>query len=406
MSGQAFPIDGSNDGLGRTTSPAKPAGRYRHTPAGYLLHHQAPLLEYRPGRITMSMSLVQHTLDRIRPLDAAAMATARARQDQLTKPLGALGRLEALSVQIAGITGALQPPLERKAVIVMAADHGVAAQGVSAYPQEVTPQMVLNFLGGGAAINVLAKQTNARVVVVDIGIASALPSHPQLLARKIALGTHDFTLGQAMTRDEAIAAIETGIVVVEEQAKLGLHVVATGEMGIGNTTASSALIAAFTGATPERVTGWGTGISDTIRQHKVAVIAQSLALHRPDPADAVGVLAAVGGFEIAGLAGVILGAAAHRVPIVLDGLIAGAAALVAAALTPSVVDYCIPSHRSAEQGHAIALRHLGLSPLLELDLRLGEGTGALLAMPLIEAAVRLLNEMATFGEAGVSGADL
>ena len=353
----------------------------------------------------MSMSLLQHTLDRIRPLDEAAMATARARQDQLTKPLGALGRLEALSVQIAGITGALQPPLERKAVIVMAADHGVAAQGVSAYPQEVTPQMVLNFLRGGAAINVLAKQTNARVVVVDIGVASALPTHPQLLARKIALGTHDFTLGQAMTRDEAIAAIETGIVVVEEQAKLGLHVVATGEMGIGNTTASSALIAAFTGATPERVTGWGTGISDTIRQHKVAVIAQALALHRPDPADAVGVLAAVGGFEIAGLAGVILGAAAHRVPIVLDGLIAGAAALVAAALTPGVVDYCIPSHRSAEQGHAIALRHLGLSPLLELDLRLGEGTGALLAMPLIEAAVRLLNEMATFGEAGVSGAD-
>ena len=251
----------------------------------------------------------------------------------------------------------------------------------------------------------LAKQTNVRVVVVDIGVASALPSHPQLLARKIALGTHDFTLGQAMTRDEAIAAIATGIVVVEEQAKLGLHVVATGEMGIGNTTASSALIAAFTGATPERVTGWGTGISDTIRQHKVAVIAQALALHRPDPADAVGVLAAVGGFEIAGLAGVMLGAAAHRVPIVLDGLIAGAAALVAAALTPSVVDYCIPSHRSAEQGHAIALRHLGLSPLLELDLRLGEGTGALLAMPLIEAAVRLLNEMATFGEAGVSGAD-
>ena len=353
----------------------------------------------------MSMSLVQHTLDRIRPLDEAAMAAARARQDQLTKPLGALGRLEALSVQIAGITGALQPPLERKAVIVMAADHGVAAQGVSAYPQEVTPQMVLNFLRGGAAVNVLAKQTNARVVVVDIGVASALPTHPQLLARKIALGTHDFTLGQAMTRDEAIAAIETGIVVVEEQAKLGLHVVATGEMGIGNTTASSALIAAFTGATPERVTGWGTGISDTIRQHKVAVIAQALALHRPDPADAVGVLAAVGGFEIAGLAGVMLGAAAHRVPIVLDGLIAGAAALVAAALTPSVVDYCIPSHRSAEQGHAIALRHIGLSPLLELDLRLGEGTGALLAMPLIEAAVRLLNEMATFGEAGVSGAD-
>ena len=353
----------------------------------------------------MSMSLVQHTLDRIRPLDEAAMAAARARQDQLTKPLGALGRLEALSVQIAGITGALQPPLERKAVIVMAADHGVAAQGVSAYPQEVTPQMVLNFLRGGAAVNVLAKQTNARVVVVDIGVASALPSHPQLLARKIALGTHDFTLGQAMTRDEAIAAIETGIVVVEEQAKLGLHVVATGEMGIGNTTASSALIAAFTGATPERVTGWGTGISDTIRQHKVAVIAEALALHRPDPADAVGVLAAVGGFEIAGLAGVMLGAAAHRVPIVLDGLIAGAAALVAAALTPGVVDYCIPSHRSAEQGHAIALRHLGLSPLLELDLRLGEGTGALLAMPLIEAAVRLLNEMATFGEAGVSGAD-
>ncbi|MFN0183996.1 MAG: nicotinate-nucleotide--dimethylbenzimidazole phosphoribosyltransferase [Aquabacterium sp.] len=349
------------------------------------------------------MSLLQSTIARIGPLDAAAQTSARDRQGQLTKPPGALGRLEALSVQVAGITGSLRPPLDQRAVIVMAGDHGVARQGVSAYPSDVTAQMVLNFLAGGAAVNVLALQVGARVRVVDVGVASPLPAHPDLVSRRVADGTADLTLGPAMTQAQAIQAIEAGIEVVTAEHAAGLHLVATGEMGIGNTTPSAALTCAFTGADPSAATGRGTGIDDDAWRRKVAVVERGLALHQPNAADGLGTLAALGGFEIAGLVGVILGAAALRVPVVIDGFISTAAALAAVAIAPAARPYLIASHRSAEQGHAIALSHLGLQPLLELDMRLGEGTGALLAFPLVEAAVRTLNEMATFAEAGVSG---
>jgi len=349
------------------------------------------------------MSLLQSTSARIGTLDAVAQTAARARQAQLTKPPGALGRLEALSVQVAGITGSLRPPLDQRAVIVMAGDHGVAQQGVSAYPSDVTAQMVLNFVAGGAAVNVLARQVGARVRVVDVGVASPLPAHRDLIARRVADGTGDLTLGPAMTQAQAVQAIEVGIEVVTAEYAVGLHLVATGEMGIGNTTPSAALTCAFTGASPAAATGRGTGIDDDAWRRKVAVVEQALAVHQPDPADGLGTLAALGGFEIAGLAGVILGAAALRVPVVIDGFISTAAALAAVAIAPAARPYLIASHRSAEQGHAIALGHLGLQPLLELDMRLGEGTGALLAFPLVEAAVRTLNEVATFAEAGVSG---
>lgn len=343
-------------------------------------------------------------LQRIAPLDRRAMAAARARQGRLTKPLGALGRLETLSIHLAGITGSLNPPLQRRAVVVMVGDHGVTAQGVSAYPQEVTAQMVLNFLRGGAAINVLARQARARVVVVDIGVAAQLPSHSGLVQAKVAPGTQDFTQGPAMTRREAEQAIAVGLEVVEREAGLGLDVLAVGEMGIGNTTSASALTSAFTGEPPERVTGRGTGLDQEGLARKVQVVQRALALHNPDPSNPIEALAQVGGLEIAGLVGLLLGAAARRIPVVVDGFIAGSAAVVAAALSPRARDYFIASHRSVERGHRAALRHLRLRPLLDLNLRLGEGTGAVLAFPLLEAAVRLLNEMATFDEAGVSEA--
>lgn len=349
------------------------------------------------------MTLLDTTVEAIRPLDAAAQALAQARQDQLTKPQGALGRLEALSVQLAGMTGQLRPALEHRAVIVMAGDHGVARQGVSAYPSDVTAQMVLNFLGGGAAVNVLARQMGARVVVVDAGVAGPLPAHPHLVARRIADGTADFTLGPAMTAGQALAAVEMGIEVVSAEHGRGLQLLATGEMGIGNTTAAAALVSVFTRAEPELATGRGTGIDDDAWRRKVAVVRRGLELHQPDAADGMGALAALGGFEIAGLTGVILGAAARRVPVVVDGFISTAAALTAVAIAPGCRPYLIASHRSAEPGHQLALRHLGLHPLLDMDMRLGEGTGALLAFPLVEAAVRTLNEMATFADAGVSG---
>ncbi|MEK7216304.1 MAG: nicotinate-nucleotide--dimethylbenzimidazole phosphoribosyltransferase [Chloroflexota bacterium] len=350
------------------------------------------------------MPLLESTIAAIAPLDTAAMLEARLRQDRLTKPLGALGRLEALSIQLAGITGRVKPDLARKAVVVCAADHGVAAQGVSAYPQAVTAQMVLNFLGGGAAINVLARHAGARLVVADVGVAAALPAHPELLSRRIGPGTADFTTGPAMSRSQAETALATGIEIVAAEVGRGLDLVATGEMGIANTTASSALIAVFTGETPETVTGRGTGVTNEVWRHKVDVIRRGLALHAPDPRDPIGVLASLGGFEIGALAGVILGASAHRVPVVLDGFISGAAGVVAAAIQPLVREYCIASHRSVEQGHRAALAWLGLEPLLDLNLRLGEGTGAVLAFPIIEASAKLLAEMATFDGAGVSEA--
>lgn len=347
----------------------------------------------------------EETIERIEGLDEKAMALARARQDRLTKPLGALGRLEELSVQLAGITGTIACDLRRKAVIVMVGDHGVVHQGVSAYPQEVTAQMVANFLRGGAAINVLARHTGSRVVVVDIGVAEDLPPHPDLIIRKVARGTRDFTREPAMSRKQAREAIEVGLEVVEQEVRRGLDLVATGDMGIGNTTASSALVAAFTGEPPEQVTGRGTGITEDEWRHKVQVVRAALALHRADAGDPVDVLARLGGLEIAGLVGVMLGAAARRVPVVVDGFISGAAALAASAIAPRVKEFFIASHRSVEPGHQVALDRLGLKPLLDLDLRLGEGTGAVLAFPIIEAAAKLLNEMATFDEAGVSEAD-
>jgi nicotinate-nucleotide--dimethylbenzimidazole phosphoribosyltransferase len=345
---------------------------------------------------------IEDTIARITPPDAAATQAARARQDQLTKPTGSLGRLEALSIQIAGITRNARPHLRQPAVIVMAADHGVARKGVSAYPAEVTPQMVLNFLTGGAAINVLARHVGARVVVVDIGVGTELPAQPGLIARKVAPGTADFSTQPAMTCEQAECAVLTGIEIVNQEIDNGADAIATGDMGIGNTTPSSAIVAAMTGYPVAQVTGRGTGVDDSGLARKVAVIEYALALHQPNPLDGWDVLCKVGGFEIGGLAGVMIGAAARRVPVLVDGFISGAAALIACAIAPAVQPYLIAAHRSVEIGHRVMLDHLHLEPLLDLNLRLGEGTGAALGLSLCSAACKLLDEMATFGEAGVS----
>ncbi len=334
--------------------------------------------------------------------DEAAMAAARARLDRLTKPPGSLGRLEELAITLAGITGEPLPRLPRKTVIVMAADHGVAAEGVSAYPQAVTAQMVANFLAGGAAINVLARRAGARVAVVDVGVAADLPVHPDLVGRKVAAGTRNLVEGPAMTEAEALAAIAVGIEVVAREVERGLDLVATGDMGIANTTASSVIVAAITGRSAAEVTGRGTGIDDAGLAHKVAVVERALAVNRPRPDDPLGVLASVGGLEIAGLVGVLLGAAARRIPVLLDGFIAGAAALVATELCPAAREHLVAAHSSVEIGHRVVLDRLGLAPFLEFDLRLGEGTGAALLMPLVDDALAILAEMATFETAGVS----
>lgn len=374
---------------------------------GQATHPSWPALErLAPGALPEDgggMTRLREVIRQIRPLDTAAMAAARARHDQLTKPPGSLGRLEELAIHLAGITGQERPRFPRKAVIVLAADHGVAAAGVSAYPQAVTAQMVQNFLAGGAAINVLARRAGARVVVADLGVAATLPDHPLLRRRAIGPGTRSMLEGPAMTADEAVAAITAGIDLVEAETAAGLDLVATGEMGIGNTTAASALVAAITGRPVAEVTGRGTGVDDAGWARKVSVIERALAVNRPNPADALEVLAKVGGFEIAGLVGVTLGAAAHRVPVLVDGFIATAAALVATELCPAVRAYLIATHQSVETGHRCVLERLGLLPLLDLNLRLGEGTGAVLAMHLVDDAVAILDEMATFAEAGVSG---
>ncbi|MBI4318844.1 MAG: nicotinate-nucleotide--dimethylbenzimidazole phosphoribosyltransferase [Chloroflexi bacterium] len=351
------------------------------------------------------MSSLKDTLGKIGRFDEGAMAAARARQDTLTKPLGALGRLEELSIRVAGITGTEAPRLHRKSIIVMAGDHGVTRAGVSAYPSEVTPQMVYNFLRGGAGINVLARHIGARVVVVDVGVAADLEPHPKLIVRKVGYGTKNMAEGPAMSLAEAVQAVEVGIEVVEQEVDRGLDIVGTGDMGIGNTTPSSAIVAAITGEPVVRVTGRGTGLDDGQLRNKIKVIERVLEVNRPDPHDALDVLAKVGGFEIGGLAGVMLGAAARRVPVVIDGFISGAAALIAVGLCPRIVDFLIAAHNSVEIGHMVVLRRLGLVPLLDLNLRLGEGTGAALAISLVEAATKILAEMATFAEAGVSEKD-
>ena len=348
-------------------------------------------------------ALLARTLEALRPLDADAVAAAREHQDRLTKPKGSLGGLEDVSVQLAGLAAVDPPPLPEPAVVVVvAADHGVHAQGVSPWPQEVTAQMVANLAAGGAVVNALAAQTGARVVVVDVGVATDVSAVDGVLVRKVRAGTADLSTAAAMSRDEAVRALEVGIELAEELVAGGARCLLTGDMGIANTTASAALIAALLGVDPADVTGRGTGIDDATLATKTDVVRRALALHDPDPADPVGVLAAVGGLEHAALAGLVLGASALRVPVVLDGVIAGAAALVASALHPHALVAALAGHRSAEPGHAHALRALGLRPLIELDLRLGEGSGAVLALPLVQSAARVLRDVATFDSAGVS----
>ena len=348
---------------------------------------------------------IVRTAAAIEASDASAAALAAERQAELTKPPGALGRLETLSVRLAGITGQPRPRLERRLIVVAAADHGVAAQGVSAYPSAVTAQMVANFAAGGAAINVLAAHAGARVRVVDAGVAGDPPEREGVSRLRLGPGTADITRGPAMDRATAERTIAAGIALFETERDNGVDIVACGEMGIGNSTSAAVMVAAVTGRPPQSVTGRGTGVEGEQYEAKVAAVERALAVNRFDPTDGVELLAAVGGFEIGVLAGVYLAAAAARVPAVIDGLISGAAALVAAAIEPRAVDSMIASHRSVEPGHEATLVHLGLEPLLDLGLRLGEGTGAAIAITLCVAACRLLDEMATFEQAGVAGSD-
>jgi nicotinate-nucleotide--dimethylbenzimidazole phosphoribosyltransferase len=353
------------------------------------------------------MADLQETLRMIVPPDGESRARARARLDQLTMPHWALGRLMDLAEELAGMTRSLRPAVARRCIVTMAGDHGVAAAGVSKYPQAVTAQMVHNFIKGGAAINALARAGGARVTVVDMGVAAdlgPLAAAGLLVSKRVGPGTRNMVEGPAMSRDEAVRCLEAGIAVASELGA-ATDLFGTGDMGIGNTTPSAAITALLTGSQAEDVTGRGTGIDEGQLRHKVAVIREALAVNRPDPDDAVDVLAKVGGFEIGGIAGLILGAAALKRPVVVDGFISTAAALLAAQLSPASAGYMIAAHRSCEQGHRLALAHLGKRPLLDLDLRLGEGTGAALAMPLVEAAARLLTDVATFGEAAVSTAD-
>jgi len=350
------------------------------------------------------VTLLQRTCASVTPACRQASLQAQARLANKTKPRGSLGRLEELACRLASIYGTPDPELSDRAVVVMAGDHGVAAENVSAYPQEVTGQMLLNFARGGAAINVLARMQQVRLVVVDMGTTEPIAGLAQVRSGRLGPGTANLTRGPAMSREVAVQGLEYGIALADELQESGVSVLAVGEMGIANTTAASAITACLLGLPPGQVTGRGTGVDDDRRRRKVAAIEQALAVNRPNAADPLDVLARLGGFEIAGLAGVILGAAARRLPVVLDGFITGSAALVAAGLCPLVQDYLIAGHRSTEPGHAFLLRHLDLQPLLDLDLRLGEGTGAVLALNLVEASLRILREMATFEDAGVTDA--
>jgi len=346
---------------------------------------------------------LETTLAAIGPADEPAMADARDLQARLTKPAGSLGALEDLSVRLAGLAGSCPPPLpEPAAIAVFAGDHGVHAQGVTPWPQEVTAQMVANFVAGGAVINAFARQVGASLMVVDVGVAIPLHGGDALLDANVRRGTRDLAVEAAMTVEEARAALEVGISVAGALVDGGAKCLITGDMGIANTTPAAALVAAFTGADAAAVTGRGTGIDDDTHARKIAVIAGALARHAPDPRQPLATLAALGGLEHAALAGFILGAAERRVPVIIDGVIAGSAAVVAAAFAPDAVVAMVAGHRSVEPGAAVALAHLGLTPLLDLGMRLGEGTGAALALPIVAAAVRVLHDVATFDSAGVS----
>jgi nicotinate-nucleotide--dimethylbenzimidazole phosphoribosyltransferase len=342
------------------------------------------------------------TIGRIQPTDRRLLAQAQARLDRLTKPIGSLGRLEELAALYVMITGEMKPKVPRGTVFTFAADHGVTAEGVSAYPSAVTPQMVLNFLRGGAGVNVLARHVGIEVRVVDIGVAFDFEGISGLIHKKVMPGTKNMLVESAMSPAQAEQALQVGIDLATEAGRQGIGLIGTGEMGIGNTTASSAIAAVMTCRPVSEVTGRGTGIDDASHAHKIDVIQRTLDLHRLDSTNAMEVLVKVGGLEIGGLAGLMLGAAEARIPVVLDGFIAGAAALIAVGLQPHCKDYLIASHRSVEQGHQAILDHLGLKPLFDLDLRLGEGTGACLGMSLVFSAIKIFTEMATFDEAGVS----
>jgi nicotinate-nucleotide--dimethylbenzimidazole phosphoribosyltransferase len=377
------------------------AGWSKRRPLSWVVHEETYGRRALPGE--EPHDLLQETVTNIRPLDAKALGEAWERQKRMTKPSGALGMLEIISAQLSGLSRMCPPPIpEPAAVAIFAGDHGVHAQGVTAWPQEVTGQMVANFLGGGAVCNAFANQVGAEVCVIDVGVASDLPATPGLLPRKVRPGTADFTTGPALTREEVLSAIEVGIETARDLVAAGNKALLTGEMGIANTTTSAALISVYTGADPSEITGRGTGINDEMHARKVDVVRRALELHQPDPADPIGVLAAVGGLEHCALVGLILGGASLRTPVILDGVSTGAAALVARAVAPEALAACIAGHRSAEPGHVAALNKLGLRPLVDLDLRLGEGTGALLALPVVQSAARAMHEVATFDSAGVT----
>jgi len=350
---------------------------------------------------------IKEVIGKIGRPDAGLMVKAQERLDNLTKPRGSLGRLEELAKLIVGITGNENPLLRNKVIFTLAGDHGVTEEGVSAYPKEVTPQMVYNFLRGGAGINVLAGYIGARVVVVDMGAAEEIknpnPKIKNFKDKKINFGTKNMAKGPAMTRDEAIKSIEAGMEIFEEESPGGIDIVGTGDMGIGNTTPSSAIASIFTGKRAEEVTGRGTGIDEGSLKNKVEVIKRAIRINKPDPEDPIDVLSKVGGFEIGGLTGIIIKAASRRVPVVIDGFISGAAALIAYHLEPKVKDYLIAAHCSVERGHKLVLDCIGVAPLLDLNMRLGEGTGACLGIGLVEAGIKIMTEMATFKSAGVSG---
>lgn len=351
---------------------------------------------------TRSESLLKETLSRIEPLDEGLGAAAQRRLDMLTKPQGSMGRLEEFARRLVQITENTMPTIERKAVFTFAGDHGVTDEGVSAFPKEVTRQMVMNFLRGGAGINVLARHAGADVAVIDIGVDHDFEDAEGLFNRKVVRGTNNMAEGPAMTRDEALRCIEVGIDLADEFHGRGYSLFGTGEMGIGNTTPSSAIAAVLTGRPASEVTGRGTGITDASLKAKSKVIERAIEINMPNPADPVEVLAKVGGAEIGGIAGLCIGGAANRVPVVVDGFISTAGALIACELKPGVKDYLFAAHRSAERGHGAILDKIGLRPILDLDMRLGEGTGAALAMLVIEAGLKIYREMATFGDAGVS----
>jgi nicotinate-nucleotide--dimethylbenzimidazole phosphoribosyltransferase len=375
---------------------------------GTLKKMQDNFVKKQKGKID-NLKLIEDTIKSITLPDVKALKNAQKRLDSLTKPAGSLGRLEELAKQIASITGRLDPDLSKKLVIVMAADHGVVKEGVSAYPQEVTPQMVHNFMRGTAGINVLAKHAGADVVVVDVGVAAELniienntEKRSIFIDKKVAFGTRNMAKEPAMSRQQAAYVISAGISVAIEMIDAGYGIIGTGDMGIGNTTASSAIASCMCAVDAEKVSGYGTGIDQAGFLKKVEVIKKAIKLNCPDPSDGIDVLAKVGGFEIGGIAGIILGCASRKIPVVIDGFISGAGALISEAIAPASKYYMIASHCSVEKGHRIVLEKLGISPLFNFDMRLGEGTGAAIGIGIAEAAVKILNEMATFEQAQVS----